>query len=207
MNEFSLRLTNCRLFLISLLFLVSCYKKPDIVPIDPIPVSQPTFDSLVEEFSTCRGDGVIITKGYISGNLKFHFTATPEQAFIEFKDLLGRSVIEIHLIDENILAYDVLRKQKYSREQLVSIMPILEVFSANDFRSTLWGIEPKIPSSSALEIIESMKIESEPTPHGILVHRIDATSMDKTQKMVIQFINREFGLSYPELERRMIKHG
>ena len=205
MSEFKRRLTNYRFFLIFSILVISCYKAPDLALIEPVP--QPTFDTLVTEFALCRGDGVIVSKGLISGNLKFRYTTTVDQTFLEFKDMLGRTVIEIQLNGNSILAFDVLRKQKYSHQQLVSIMPILEVFSANDLRSTLWGIEPEVPDSSVQGIIESMHVESEITPYGLLVSRIDAQSKDKTQKMVIQIINREFGISYPELEKRLTNHG
>ena len=204
MSVYGPRLTNYKFALITIFF-ISCYQlrhtsSSDFVP----PVNN------VDEVTTykyCSGEGLVITKGVVKGNLKFRFSTSQNMSFIEFKDFLGRIVMEMQLRENELSAYDVLRKKAYSHEQLVSMMPILEVFSASDMRNSLWGIAPELPDTVIQKYLSNMHMESKQTDQGILLNKIDATSKFNDQHMIIQFLVREFDIVYPEMDNRIVNNG
>lgn len=151
----------------------------------------------------CRGNGIIVTKGIVKGQLKFRFSSDTHSAIVECKDLLGRNVMELSIHEDKLDAIDVLNSRHYTQEQLISILPILEVFSPINLHTALWGYEPNVPDTTLKKYLSELDYDFKSVDNEDLIHRIKAVDRSLSQTMIIDIVNREFGLIYPDQELKL----
>lgn len=143
---------------------------------------------------------MVAAKGTWSGQLRFRFSLIADTSYVEFRDLLGRSVLQLHMVKGTIRARDMLRNRTYSEQQLTSIIPVLEVFSVHEIQELLWGfVEDSTIQKDAESILVTLEIKSLMTDQGLLVKSVSAVDKLGENHLTVEIFRREFSRIYSDM--------
>lgn len=155
----------------------------------------------------CRGRGQIISNGEYSGRLNFTFSTSRDTAFIQFTDLIGRKSLFMILSNNDARVWDIIHNQQYDLATIMLSFPLFELIQPEDLRTLLWGQIPAAfhpDENNRMNSIKAGTIQfySKQTEYGPLVSEINFT-VGSQQKVKLTIIVREFGSTYPHLEREI----
>lgn len=153
----------------------------------------------------CRGRGQIISSGDFNGRLNFTFSTSRDTAYIQFTDLIGRKSIFMVLINDEAQVWDMIYNEQFDLATTLLRFPFLEIIKPVDLRQFLWGEVPESIQKGTLNTPETLEtgaiqFHSELTQYGPLVTKINFV-VDEKQKVDLTISKREFGSTYPHLER------
>jgi hypothetical protein len=175
------------------------------VEVNDRPGLKTAYEEVHIEASYCRGKGQIVSSGDINGRLNFTFSTSRDTAYIQFTDLIGRKAIFMVLVNDDATVWDMIHNEQFDLATTLLRFPFLEVIKPADLRQFLWGKVPESIQKGMLNTPETMEtgaiqFHSELTEYGPLVTKINFV-VDERQKVDLTISKREFGSTYPHLER------
>lgn len=165
----------------------------------------PDYNQLVATYGRCRGKGTVISQGGMQGQLTFLFTSSGDSTFLLFKDLLGRKTAFLSLVQDELIAWDILQDRVYNRNDLQALYPWVGWLNPLEFTSMLWGVVPAtLPDKEGEYNFERssgrISLVTKPGSQGNLIQQIMFENPDKKIKITLNITLRELGASYPRLK-------
>ncbi len=158
----------------------------------------------IKEYSVCRGNGKLISKGQVSGSLSFSFTCTGEDVFIHFKDLLGRKTMMMIVRPNSVEAWDIIQNVRFSTASIYIRFPFFEIIKPRDLISIFWGIEPvDLNKMNTNNSISDSNIDIRFSSNGSDLQTIYIVMDNEKQSIELTFDEREFGSAYPHLIKQI----
>jgi len=166
----------------------------------------PDYYQLVATFSQCRGKGTIISQGGMQGQLTFSFTSNGDSTFLLFKDLLGRKTAFLGLLQNELIAWDILQNRVYDRSDLQNLYPWVMWLDPLELTRILWGVIPESFTAKEDEYnfersSGRISLVTKPESQGNLIQQIMFENSDRKFKITLHITAREFGSTYPQLKR------
>ena len=165
------------------------------------------YPELVNYFKTCKGTGVLVSKGDMNGKLRFLFTCSNDTSYLQFKDILGRRSLYVQLFSNEINIWDMLKNRRFHPTEIHQRLAILKFWEPSDITQILWG---KIPSVNIMEANQSsgfdhdstiVSFQTVNTAYGRLVNNAQINLGGSTVSVVITISKREFELFNEKLVR------
>ena len=104
---------------------------------------QKSYLELLNNYSSCSGNGIINYSGYIRSRMKFSFQSQHDSTFFQFTDLLGRKAFLMWVTPNNIVVRDMIENKHYDSDQIVEFFPLLKILKINDITKIVWGVTPE----------------------------------------------------------------
>ena len=126
------------LLIASLLIVVSCSHPPEIIIDEIVDLS---YDTLKEQYITCKGKGVMTSQGKLPWKLNYSFTTQNDSSFIQFRDIFGRRVLFVQALPSEITLWDMQKNLQYDSD-IGTTIPIFNIVGSHDIAQILWGEIP-----------------------------------------------------------------
>ncbi len=191
------------LLLITIVFIVaSCSRAPEIVTDEIIDLS---YDELKQQYTTCKGKGVMTAQGKLPWKLNYSFTTQNDSSFLQFKDIFGRRVLFVQALPSEITLWEMQKNLQYDSDS-GNAVPIFKIFKSYDIAQILWGEIPEKYKKSSEESgferdLNLVNFKSTVTQLGMVLEKVifNLDSMDT----IVEF--KIFGRDYGEANLDLLK--
>jgi len=187
--------------------LISCSQVPEIA-VDEI--SDLSYHELKQKYITCNGRGVMSAKGDKPWKLNYSFSTQNDSSFIQFRDIIGRRILFVHSLPNEITLWDMQKNLQYNSD-IGNSIPIFDIIESYDIAQILWGEIPNrydnINKESGFERDSNLvNFESTTTQLGMVLDKV-IFNLDSHRTIVeFKISAREYGKSIPKLVSGIPEH-
>ncbi|MEE8341215.1 MAG: hypothetical protein V3R52_03880 [Candidatus Neomarinimicrobiota bacterium] len=190
------------LLIANVLIVISCSQAPEIVTDE---VDDFSYDELKDQYSTCRGKGVMTAQGKLPWKLNYSFTTQNDSSFIQFKDIFGRRVLFVQALPSKITLWEMQKNLQYDSDISIAI-PVFNILNSYDIAQILWGEIPNrfqniVEKSGFERDLNLVNFKSTATQIGMVLDKVIFT-FDSTDT-IVEF--KIFGRDYGETNHKLLK--
>jgi len=120
------------------LFVFSCSQIPEVTTLE---IKDLSYDELKRQYNTCKGRGVMTSRGKMPWKLNYSFTTQNDSSFIQFKDIFGRRILFVQALPSKVTLWEMQKNIQYDSD-ISTTIPIFSIIQSYDIAQILWGEIP-----------------------------------------------------------------